>query len=172
MRAVKCSTLFYEVARGANVAQTSNACLNTISDIRQSQAPTMITFFIKHLYMKIENNYKALVRKKRLEARVTDEEYNKATVLAEECGLSMSDYIRRVALGQHPRRRLSSEEVKALSTLADARGDLMRIVSAIRGIEAKDRGKYFGNTDFVKIWMAASEPLIKRLSQILDYVSH
>ena len=110
-------------------------------------------------------------RKKRLEARVTDEEYDKAAALAGECGLCMSDYIRRVALGQHPRKRLTSDEVTALNSLADARGDLMRIVAAVRGIEAKERGRYFGNTDFVKNWMKASEPLIKRLSQILEYTT-
>ena len=110
-------------------------------------------------------------RKKRLEARVTDEEYDKAAALAGECGLCMSDYIRRVALGQHPRKRLTPEEIAALNSLADARGDLIRIVAAVRGIEAKERGRYFGNTDFVRNWMKASQPLIKGVSQFLEYTT-
>ena len=40
----------------------------------------------------------------RLEARVTKEEYAKVAELAQSCGLSMSDYIRRVATGHKPRR--------------------------------------------------------------------
>lgn len=120
---------------------------------------------------KKETPNKAEPRNKRLEARVTDSEYDKAAELARQCGLCMSDYVRRVALGQHPRQRLSSEEVQALNSLADARGDLNRIVTIIRSIEAKERGIYFTNTEFVKNWMAAALPLIQRLTQILEYSS-
>lgn len=118
-----------------------------------------------------ETNNKAIARTRRLEARVTETEYGRATELAEICGLSLSDYIRRVALGQHPRQRLSPEEVEALKTLADSRGDLKRIVTAIRAIKSTERGKYFVSTDFVKNWMTASLPLIERLTQILEYTA-
>lgn len=70
---------------------------------------------------------KAIRRTKRLEARVTEKEYAKAVELAETCGLTLSDYIRKCALGQCPRRRLTDKEVEALCSLSDARGDLMRI---------------------------------------------
>lgn len=46
---------------------------------------------------------KDIKRTKRLEARVTEKEYAKAVELAETCGLTLSDYIRKCALGQHPR---------------------------------------------------------------------
>ena len=59
----------------------------------------------------------------RLEARVTKEEYDKAVEIAKACGLSLSDYIRRIATGHKPRRRLSDKEAEALSSLSDARGD-------------------------------------------------
>ena len=57
----------------------------------------------------------------RLEARVTKEEYDKAVELATTCGLSLSDYIRRVAMGHKPRRRLTEREIEALTSLSDAR---------------------------------------------------
>ena len=50
-----------------------------------------------------ENDKKVIRRTLRLEARVTDQEYDKAKELAKTCGLSMSNYVRRTALGQHPR---------------------------------------------------------------------
>ena len=54
-----------------------------------------------------EGNDKKVVRRTlRLEARVTEQEYIHAAELAKICGLSMSDYVRRTALGQHPRQRL------------------------------------------------------------------
>ncbi len=55
---------------------------------------------------------KATRRTLRLEARVTEQEYTQTTELAKTCGLSMSDYVRRTALGQHPRQRLTEREVE------------------------------------------------------------
>lgn len=68
------------------------------------------------------NDKKVIRRTLRLEARVTEREYTQAAELAKTCGLSMSDYVRRTALGQHPRQRLSDREVEALCSLTDARG--------------------------------------------------
>lgn len=42
---------------------------------------------------------KAIRRTKRLEARVTEKEYAKVVELAETCGLTLSDYIRKCAFG-------------------------------------------------------------------------
>ena len=77
-----------------------------------------------------ENDKKVVRRTLRLEARVTEQEYVQAAELAKTCGLSMSDYVRHTALGQHPRQRLSDREVEALCSLTDARGDLIRIAAA------------------------------------------
>ena len=107
----------------------------------------------------------------RLEARVTKEEYAKAAELAQSCGLSMSDYIRRIATGHKPRRRLSDKEAEALSSLSDARGDILRIVSAVRDIQADRRALYFGNPQFVEKWMKAAVPLLKRWEQIINYLT-
>ena len=57
-----------------------------------------------------EHEKKITRRTLRLEARVTEQEYTQAAELAKTCGLSMSDYVRRTALGQHPRQRLSDRE--------------------------------------------------------------
>ena len=107
----------------------------------------------------------------RLEARVTKEEYAKVAELAQSCGLSMSDYIRRVATGHKPRRRLTEREIDALNSLSDARGDIRRIVSAVRNIQADRRALYFGNPQFVEKWMKAAVPLLKRWEQIINYLT-
>ena len=110
-------------------------------------------------------------RTRRLEARVTSEEYAKAVELAESCGLSLSDYIRRCALGQHPRRRLTDKEAEALYSLSDARGDLIRIAAAVKAIQGSRRAQYFSDTRFVERWMRAAIPLIARWKEIQDYVT-
>lgn len=102
---------------------------------------------------------------------MTEQEYTQAAELAKTCGLSMSDYVRRTALGQHPRQRLSEREVEALCCLTDARGDLIRIAAAVKSIQADKRAMYFSDTRFVEQWMRAATQLINRWSQIENYLT-
>ena len=118
-----------------------------------------------------ENDEKVVRRTLRLEARVTEQEYAQAANLAKACGLSMSNYVRRTALGQHPRQRLSDREVEALCSLTDARGDLIRIAAAVKAIQADKRAMYFSDTRFVEQWMMAATQLINRWSQIENYLT-
>ena len=114
---------------------------------------------------KKKNTDKKITRRTlRLEARVTEQEYK-------TCGLSMSGYIRRTALGQHPRQRLTNREVEALCSLTDARGDLIRIAAAVKSIQADKRAIYFSDTRFVEQWMRAATQLINRWSQIENYLT-
>jgi hypothetical protein len=118
-----------------------------------------------------ENDKKVTRRTLRLEARVTEQEYAQAKELAKTCGLSMSNYVRRTALGQHPRQRLSEREVEALCCLTDARGDLIRIAAAVKSIQADRRAMYFSDIRFVEQWMRAATQLINRWSQIENYLT-
>ncbi len=120
---------------------------------------------------KNKNEKKVIRRTRRLEARVTDNEYAKAAELAETCGLSLSDYLRKCALGQRPRRRLTEKEVEALCSLSDARGDLMRIAAAVKSIQGSKRAQYFADTRFVEQWMRAAVALIARWNEIQEYIT-
>lgn len=117
------------------------------------------------------NKRKVIRRIRRLEARVTDNEYAKAAELAETCGLSLSDYIRKCALGQRPKRRLTEKEVEALCSLSDARGDLMRIAAAVKSIQGCKHAQYFADTRFVEQWMRAAVALIARWNEIQEYIT-
>ena len=110
-------------------------------------------------------------RNLRLEARVTEKEYAQVAELAKTCGLTLSNYVRRTALGQHPRQRLSDREVEALCSLTDARGDLIRIAAAVKSIQADKRGMYFSDTRFVEQWMRAALQLINHWTQIENYLT-
>ena len=118
-----------------------------------------------------ELNKLTIHRTRRLEARVTAEEHAKAAELAETCGLSLSDYIRQCALGQHPRQRLNDKEAEALCSLSDARGDLIRIAAAVKAIQGSRRAQYFSDTRFVERWMRAAIPLMARWKEIQDYIT-
>ena len=123
--------------------------------------------------MKNKNNMpKETVRRNlRLEARVTEKEYAQVAELAKTCGLTLSNYVRRTALGQHPRQRLSDREVETLCSLTDARGDLIRISAAVKSIQADKRGMYFSDTRFVEQWMRAALQLINHWTQIENYLT-
>ena len=118
-----------------------------------------------------ENEKKVTRRTLWLEARVTEQEYAQAAELAKTCGWSISEYVRRTALGQHPRQRLSDHEVEALCSLTDARGDLIRIAAAVKSIQADKRAIYFSDTRFVEQWMKAATKLINRWNQIEAYLN-
>ena len=118
-----------------------------------------------------ENGKKVTKRTLRLEARVTKQEYAQAKELAKTCGLSMSNYVRRTTLGQHPRQRLSEREVEALCSLTDARGDLIRVAAAVKSIQADRRAMYFSDARFVEQWMIAATQLINRWNQIENYLT-
>ena len=121
---------------------------------------------------KIEKKYKKDTRRTlRLEARVTEEEYTKAAELAQSCGLTISDYVRRTALGHRPHLRLTEREAEALCGLSDARGDLIRVVAAVKSIQADKRAIYFSDTRFVEQWMKAATKLISRWNQIEAYLN-
>ena len=170
------------VTRIAYVAQNRSALPCHISYTCRSQARTGLTSFIfivspyNSLDMTITEENKdekkeAIRRTKRLEARVTEKEYAKAVELAETCGLTLSNYIRKCALGQHPRRRLTDKEVEALCSLSDARGELIRIAAAVKSIQGSHRAQYFADTRFVEQWMRAAVPLIARWNEIQEYIT-
>ena len=125
----------------------------------------------KHRIMAITKNYITPKRTERLEVRVTSDEYNRVAELANACGLTVSNYVRKCVLGQHPKQRLTDREIEALCSLADARGDLIRIVSAVKSIQSDKRGLYFHNTKFVEEWMKAAISLITRWGDIKDYLT-
>lgn len=126
---------------------------------------------INNHFMTTTKNNTTPKRTERLEVRVTSDEYNRVAELANACGLTVSNYVRKCVLGQHPKQRLTDREIEALCSLADARGDLIRIVSAVKSIQSDKRGLYFHNTKFVEEWMKAAIPLITRWGDIKDYLT-
>lgn len=103
----------------------------------------------------------------RIEARVTESELNEVVRLAERCGLTVSNYIRRCALGQHPKQRLNDREIDALCSLTDARSELIHIRNVLKGRSQQERQRYFGNPRFMEQWIVAVNRLIKQWDSIV-----
>ena len=56
-----------------------------------------------------------------LDTRVTREESETIRRKAEECGLTVSDYMRRCALGHSPRKHLTDREIDAMAVSRSVR---------------------------------------------------
>ncbi len=150
----------------------------TLAFLQRSQARIGLVTFIQQqtqknsFEMKKRTKNEAPKRIKRLEARVTEAEYEKIEALSKECGLSVSEYTRQVAFGQHPRKRLDDHEIDALCSLSDARADLIKIAAAVKSIQSDKRGLVFKDPAFVERWMRAAVPLIQRWSEIIIYMKN
>ncbi len=109
--------------------------------------------------------------RRRIEARVTDAELDRIVALAAQCGLTLSNYVRRCALGQHPKRRLSEREIEALCSLTDARAELIHIRNALKGRSQQERQQYFGNPRFMEQWIVAVNRLVEQWDNIIRNIS-
>lgn len=110
-------------------------------------------------------------RSSRIEARVSDAELKRIVALAAQCGLTLSNYVRRCALGQHPKQRLNDREIEALCSLTDARSELVHIRNVLKGRSQQERQRYFGNPRFMEQWIVAVNRLVEQWDTIVRDIS-
>ena len=110
-------------------------------------------------------------RSRRIEARVSDAELKRIVALAAQCGLALSNYLRRCALGHRPKRRMSEREMEALCSLTDARAELIHIRNALNGRTQQERQRYFGNPRFMEQWIVAVNRLVEQWDNIITNIN-
>ncbi len=118
-----------------------------------------------------EQEKSGTTRSSRIEARVTDAGLKRIVALAAQCGLTLSDYLRRCALGHRPKRRLSEREIEALCSLTDARAELIHIRNALKGRSQQERQRYFGNPRFMEQWIVAVNRLVEQWDNIVRNIN-
>ena len=110
-------------------------------------------------------------RSRRIEARVSDAELKRIVALAAQCGLTLSNYLRRCALGHRPKHRMSEREMEALCSLTDARAELIHIRNALNGRTQQERQRYFGNPRFMEQWIVAVNRLVEQWDNIITNIN-
>lgn len=82
-------------------------------------------------------------------AKVTpgQKEYIKSQ--ANQCGMTVSDYLLACAYNYRPRPRLTKEETDLLQNLDNCRSDLVKYTSALRGMSTKQRMILFNQVPFM-----------------------
>ena len=85
-----------------------------------------------------QNNGKQGVRTRHIDIRLTENEYEMIVEKAAECGLTLSNYGRKLLQNHHPNKRLSDEEVQGLNSLSDATLSAFRMYSKVNLMRLKN----------------------------------
>ena len=90
-----------------------------------------------------------------LDTRVTQKESDIIKRKAEECGLTVSDYMRRCALGHSPKQHLTDKEIEAYCSLREMRQHFVGITNALKGKTDEEKQEIFGDVTFMRKWVRA-----------------
>ena len=115
--------------------------------------------------MKKKNTKPKPRRTLHLDTRVSQEEIIRRK--AEECGLTVSDYMRRCALGHNPRKHLTDREIDAYMSLQEMRQHFVGIRNALRGKSKEEKLKIFEDVAFMKRWVRAVTTVLKYWDNLL-----
>ena len=99
-------------------------------------------------------------RDKVVVTKVTGQEFTQIKSLAEQCGMTRSDFIRARALGYKPRQRLSNAELDGLRLFAACRTDMVNFANALHGLN-----------DNQKIWLFRQQPTMLDWYEKVAYVT-
>ena len=103
-------------------------------------------------------------------AKVSPRQKEHIKSLAEQCGMTVSDYLLARAYNYKPKARLSKEEAALLQNLDNCRSDLVKYTSALHGMSTKQRMVMFNQTPFMVGWLGELSNVAEGVCQFLEAV--
>ena len=103
-------------------------------------------------------------------AKVTPSQRDHIKSLAEQCGMTVSDYILSCAYNFKPKARLTKEEAALLQNLDNCRADLVKYTSALHGMSASQRHTMFNQIPFMVNWLKELGNVAENVCQFLNSV--
>lgn len=103
-------------------------------------------------------------------AKVTLQQKEKIQSFANQCGMTVSDYLLARAYNYKPKARLTKEEIQLLQNLDNCRADLVNYVSALHGMNNKQRLDMFNRYPFMVGWLQKLGDVANSVCQFLDGV--
>ena len=103
-------------------------------------------------------------------AKVTPEQKTEIQSFANQCGMTVSDYLLSRAYNYKPKARLTKEEILLLQNLDNCRADLVNYVSALHGMNNKQRLDMFNRYPFMVGWLQKLGDVANSVCQFLDGV--
>ena len=101
-------------------------------------------------------------------AKVTPSQKEYINSQAEQCGMTVSDYLLARAYNYHPKARLTKEEAMLLQNLDDCRSDLVKYTSALHGMSTKQRMAMFNQIPFMVGWLKELGNVAESVCQFLN----
>lgn len=103
-------------------------------------------------------------------AKVSPRQKEHIKSLAEQCGMTVSDYLLARAYNYKPKARLTKEEVALLQNLDNCRADLVKYTSALHGMSASKRHMMFNQIPFMVNWLKELGNVAENVCQFLNSV--
>ena len=103
-------------------------------------------------------------------AKVTPQQKEEIKSFASQCGMTVSDYLLARAYNYKPKARLTKEEILLLQNLDNCRADLVNYVSALHGMNNKQRLDMFNRYPFMVGWLQKLGDVANSVCQFLDGV--
>ena len=103
-------------------------------------------------------------------AKVSPRQKEHIKSLAEQCGMTVSDYLLARAYNYKPKARLSKEEAALLQNLDNCRADLVKYTSALHGMRARPRHTMFNQIPFMVNWLKELGNVAENVCQFLNSV--
>lgn len=103
-------------------------------------------------------------------AKVTPQQKEEIQSFANQCGMTVSNYILARAYNYKPKARLTKEEIQLLQNLDNCRTDLVNYVSALHGMNNKQRLDMFNRYPFMVGWLQKLGDVANSVCQFLDGV--
>ena len=143
---------------------------------RRSQARTLFITLFKTMFMteekqNIQHTPFPPEEERRTEyvgAKVTPGQKRHIRRLADECGMTVSNYMLARAFGYRPKARLTARQEAVMETLIGCRSDLLNYTSALRGMAPEKRRQMFGSYPFMLGWLKELGRLAERITGVLD----
>ena len=103
-------------------------------------------------------------------AKVTPSQRDHIKSLAEQCGMTVSDYILSYAYNFKPKARLTKEEAALLQNLDNCRSDLVKYTSALHGMSTKQKKKKNKQKQNKNGWLGELSNVAEGVCQFLEAV--
>ena len=103
-------------------------------------------------------------------AKVSPRQKEHIKSLAEQCGMTVSDYLLARAYNYKPKARLSKEEAALLQNLDNCRADLVKYTSALHGMSASQRHMMINQNPFMVNWLKELGNVAENVCQFLNSV--
>lgn len=103
-------------------------------------------------------------------AKVTPQQKEEIRARAQQCGMTVSNYLLSRAYGYTPRARLTRDEAALLQNLDNCRSDLVKYTSALHGMSTKQRMVMFNQIPFMVGWLGELSNVAEGVCQFLEAV--